>query len=841
MIECSKRYICGRESSVNDDSFDLRDTIHSTSEKEDSILKLVMATARMVSSRRLLKTNENDEESTDPYRILIEVFREADDTTGELRVILESLHTTIMTAKTVRDSIIVDAAKIQTELDKRALEMSKSINTQLRNLAKQMPLPSHSKQNESTLFTCQRSNRFECLFQKARDYFIKAVSLYQGTDKCAEQTQAWCDILIEALEICRQTRCNDGVSEEQNDKTMAGVMAIKSYAQSSCGSYGSGLKTARGAWEKDGTELGNLVTLFYCSLRYESFSNDNMDSKESGLEHAAYSNTLLELDNAVDVYLSLSSLSKSKDPVQNLLEVFPLLCKLALDKRLLLLGLQKRMIEMSVNVAKSIFSGGVSYGSNSIFGMVRVYLATFEDLLTTILNVTNNEHQIEMFTSLQNVLHCVLDLILFVRDCNEQKGSKCDDAAFAQTSLATKTDPMVTQLSDSSCQSLFDSESVKQLIGSEQECLWIAEQIWNISNQMIAEQASNGTKRRIAPFIAEYLRNAHDFAFLSEEEASARFTNGHLARESFTAEHFASSRIDFNSENLRAIDLCSEFSAQCLLSSVANVIDYISTENPSQMSTDKSQEINFALKCLIVAMAELRTLEIMKKGRAEIVLVWLFLNLLLEGRDDESCVTALVSGGLLEKLKNVVFPSNDGFSGQEDISPLEQVYILANRAYAFRMQMTAKHLFLLCAEEMTSLQKTFIINEKNTIGSLQRRIINLASTVQELLSTFECIDQLMKSHSKSNDQDLLTYKSEEIDYFVVEAHNRACSLTFVGDSLNAEKLLAVALNLLPFSSKEVESYGSEIRRAYRNVIGRQGIGGGALSMSAGDLVSLFEG
>ena len=44
-------------------------------------------------------------------------------------------------------------------------------------------------------------------------------------------------------------------------------------------SYGSALKTARATWKKDGTELGNLVILFHCSFRYESYSNTEKLSK----------------------------------------------------------------------------------------------------------------------------------------------------------------------------------------------------------------------------------------------------------------------------------------------------------------------------------------------------------------------------------------------------------------------------------------------------------------------------------------------------------------------------------------------------------------------------------
>jgi len=84
-------------------------------------------------------------------------------------------------------------------------------------------------------------------------------------------------------------------------------------------------------------------------------------------------------------------------------------------------------------------------------------------------------------------------------------------------------------------------------------------------------------------------------------------TKGHLTRERFDGEAYASSYIDFSSDKLNATDLCSEFSAQCLLSSVANVVDGISIEtlasnklNP-QNSPETSQLLGATLKCLIVA------------------------------------------------------------------------------------------------------------------------------------------------------------------------------------------------------------------------------------------------
>ena len=85
------------------------------------------------------------------------------------------------------------------------------------------------------------------------------------------------------------------------------------------------------------------------------------------------------------------------------------------------------------------------------------------------------------------------------------------------------------------------------------------------------------------------------------------------------------------------------------------------------------------------------------------------------------------------------------------------------------------------------------------------------------------------------------YTMDDIDYFAIEAYNRAISLLYIGDFLNAEKLLTVALNLLPHCGKEVVSHGSEIRKVYRGVIQRRNVESDGLSMMSDSMITLFEG
>lgn len=348
-------------------------------------------------------------------------------------------------------------------------------------------------------------------------------------------------------------------------------------------------------------------------------------------------------------------------------------------------------------------------------------------------------------------------------------------------------------------------------------------------------------KRSHGIFTADILKHAHDFALLSEEESQMQLTKGHLVRDQFSEDRYACV-IDFCSKSIQSTDLCSEFSAQCLLSSVANTTDHMSKEDSASVSTETLQQLRFTLKCLKVAKAELATVEVESK-KADETTLFLALNLLVAIRDDEDCETALKSGGIIKKLKDDVFPGFEDSpeKGSSGLTPLDHLFILANRAHIFGMRSTAKALFMMCADELINTQKVCIINQSNTIGMIHRFIINLSPSVEEVISTFESVNKLVESTNSREgcDEISLPYSTDDIDYFVVEAHNRACSLTFIGDSQNAERLLTVSLNLLSYCGKEIESYGPEIRRTYRGVIGQQDT---TFLSSAGccDLTSLLQ-
>jgi len=114
-----------------------------------------------------------------------------------------------------------------------------------------------------------------------------------------------------------------------------------------------------------------------------------------------------------------------------LLEAFPIMCKFALDKNLLLLGLQRRIIELSFKVAASkIARDGKKTPSEftknqsacNIFGVLRAYLATFEQLLTTSFAGMDSKLT-DQYLGLQSILESTLDLLLLVREVGRKTSS----------------------------------------------------------------------------------------------------------------------------------------------------------------------------------------------------------------------------------------------------------------------------------------------------------------------------------------------------------------------------------------------------------------------------------
>ena len=164
-------------------------------------------------------------------------------------------------------------------------------------------------------------------------------------------------------------------------------------------------------------------------------------------------------------------------------------------------------------------------------------------------------------------------------------------------------DSTLAVLPDSACQSTFDIPTVRSRIGKQSECLWngkfvffclrkailfivhcILSQACSLkvlsSSRTIMEHCqpdddNGGGSRREEEYHAFHRRiseRCSRFCITERRRSWYDVTKGLGTREI--------SRISLCIK-LNATDLCSEFSAQCLLSSVANVVDGISIETSS--------------------------------------------------------------------------------------------------------------------------------------------------------------------------------------------------------------------------------------------------------------------
>ena len=825
---------------------------------------LILSIARSVTSKRLLVTDIDRVSCIDLYTALINSVQE--ESVEQLEFCLEAFDTCLLAAANIRDitetSQPSDIALCKA-LDHRVKVMGYDLSNRLRSFMFASSVTNTGNNNlvapRPKVLPAQE-NKIDILLEKARNYCAKALSLYQSHQN-NEQTIEWCDIFLKVNEVWRLNKTSKGVnpvSDVDWDNINAGVIAVKAIAQSSSGDHGSGIKLAREAWSKNGAQLCNFLALFICAFKYESSSVVNFD-EESSHNAFLFENTILELDNAFTTFSSLSKLENDKVTIENISDTFQTMSHLASGHVMLEIAIQMRWLKLSVESIRSNWSYD-RYVKNTnivtVFSILQPYLCNLEKLLESWPSNIDFERIFTKFTELKASLEDVLHLIRHVRDSNSESKRKYtrkneydmaleDDFTFGlEESKSEKSEAV----------SLFDNNAVVREIGSDRQCLWVGEQLWNIGNLLLKSDAPDTLQACKMSLLAAYLfRCAHDFAFLSEEEDSESLTKGHLACEGFTYGTSVKYKVISLPCKTQSSDLCSEFSYQALLLSSISVVEALNQQscyieqkrNEVLPSVERSREIEISIQCLNAALAECYTVgqdsNIAVRGIPLESVSWIYLNLLIHQTDDIKCVNALENGGLLGCLQEQVHStiSVQGFDDNKK-EGFERLLHFSFQAEAFRMVSSARILYSICLEWMKSMDIVSyeIPGSCNTIsvGSLYRKLIAMSRSVHEIVSIFDTIDKTMTNftNTKSSEKGTVQVSSvpfsvQDVDYFIVEAHNRAVTLIGIGDTKSSEKLLVVAMNLLAHCSKEVENYGSDIRRTYRNVLSKIGTGGFVLS------------
>lgn len=119
----------------------------------------------------------------------------------------------------------------------------------------------------------------------------------------------------------------------------------------------------------------------------------------------------------------------------------------------------------------------------------------------------------------------------------------------------------------------WDDPSISKICGDRSDLVWIAEQLWNIGNRLMASMVKPQGKD-LRGYASHVFTASHDYCLLSEELEGAALSKGNLCVEpdnnmmlpTFSAH-----------DNDTPCDISSEFSGRCLLLSAATAVDYASS------------------------------------------------------------------------------------------------------------------------------------------------------------------------------------------------------------------------------------------------------------------------
>lgn len=353
--------------------------------------------------------------------------------------------------------------------------------------------------------------------------------------------------------------------------------------------------------------------------------------------------------------------------------------------------------------------------------------------------------------------------------------------------------------------------------------LRIAEQLWNISNKlmMISFTACRNDRRNYSSLL---FAAAHDFCLLSEEEVGASLSKDYLDFDvEYQLDKMSTPTFDRDLESSDC-DISSEFSGQCLLLSAATAVDFVF--HCSSSTADMKNLLHRSLHRLSRAQDEflLNCENEAQKNDVNKMIALLTLRCLIGIEDDSLAYDVLTAGGLgeilLELCKNEL-SVDDSLWGI-----LQNVFLMACCAEEKKMVRTFGVLLRNCSSHMSRMGKFVIqLDQSLSLGEIQRKIIQSASTSKEVIEMYNDIDSIVKRHreelgdmldSSVSEDNGSFYSQDELDWFTIQAYNQGVSLSLLGDFRSARVLFATALNIIPMCSREVQVYTKIMHAAYQN-------------------------
>ncbi len=440
--------------------------------KRGDIEDLVLFAARNIYMRREKSTS--DRSTNSPYDLLFSSYGKEHD--KHISILLEFLNTLLLLASDLRDSTENTVSTRAEKIDVRAADVGIELVSCLRQ--KVSNTPRDQGMNNSTLFsnTEQRSDaKVIRTIKDTREAFSRALSIYYSSGKGYPHAVKWCDHLIEILYISQhysQIYKEAEIPHENFEHTISEILAVKALSLSMTNCHGAALKSAREAYEKCGTEVGNIVTLFHCSVRYE------VNSIQDNLRSETFENTLLELDNAVSTFLSETALEELN--LGRILDAFPVMFNTIANAEVgqfgsLLLGLQKRYVDLLVHFVTSMITKGEINiqddqtmvkvpGDNNIFCILCNYLASFDETISSSRCNHGTKWLFDQYQILQQTLDSVLKLLIEIRDlCSKNN----DSLSQFSLSFQESTEPRKVETQ------LFQKANIMTCVGKSEDCLWI--------------------------------------------------------------------------------------------------------------------------------------------------------------------------------------------------------------------------------------------------------------------------------------------------------------------------------------------------------------------------------
>jgi len=787
----------------------------------DKIFDLAIECIRRVHVRRTVSTVSSDGDDmdntyTDNYQLLLHKLPK----THFRRpfVMLDKLNAMLAVEFQVRESKLGDAKSIR-RLDSEAIQTAKEYLAIVKTYSRGN---SSRDSADTTLFVASTQSLSTDLLEDTKQALCTAVSLYhtlEAHDMCAQ----WSDLLESVIQLSNKRSMS---LEDDTDDLLGRIMTVKAHALSMSGNHTLGLQTAREAWTKV-KNVDSMVTLFHCNLTNEKSSPNN--------------NTMLEFDSALNELLSAAN----ETTVDDILAAFPRLSNSCVENEvsggseIMLLTVQERWIDFLIGSKtfnqclkdKDVSSSEIST-VHSLFDILRAYLNNFEHVVSFKKNDSNFSMS-SNFEALCRIIDGVLKLLVQVRDTKKMIPQKKTTGRRKKTKSAEdvgdKTADVVVLV--------WDDQTIKTLVGERSDCVWTAEQLWNIGNQLMAislgEISVEGSSDRDARGIAaELFAASHDFCILSEEEEGSSLSKGYLDYDvKFDPTKSVLPKFDKSSNERLPCDISSEFSGQCLLISVAAAADYASEcmfNNSSKGVGHVDNDVHILLSRSLHRLAHAQEEMLLncddenQLSEVNKMTSLLSLRCLLGVGDDTQSHNSLINDGLAESLQKIHTDELASSSLDEDKSTqfviLRNVKLLADAAEVKSMSQTSAALNRLCSSmlQQTSKFEVDIGGYTVSLGDTQRKIIEQATSVKEVVEAFQEISSTVekKKGNGRGDDGGAFYSTGDLTWFATEAYNRALSLKMIGDSEAGKELFSFSLNLLPLCNKEFQSYRSVINAAF---------------------------